>query len=177
MSTTSLVVIDFGANTLCLRRHWGGDPEIVGRQVLDQLASAKSMKPRSHMHTESWLIRLLMAETDGGEEELPLYEVDCYDENVLGDWEFAYIFRALPVPVPENGFYNDVGNQWTIGYVEGADGEGLEVLEKSARWFSEEDFSTFVDDEFEKGMAAGKVYDVQLRGAFVRKYNSGNKNK
>ena len=138
MSTTSLVVIDFGANTLCLRRHWGGDPEIVGRQVLDQLASAKSMKPRSHMHTGSWLIRLLMAETDGGEEELPQYEVDCYDENVLGDWEFAYIFRALPVSVPENGFdkgrvYFFANNEEAVSEINSILRPGDAVLMKGSR--------------------------------------------
>lgn len=173
MSTPSLVAVVFGDNKICLRRHWGGDPEIVGRQVLDQLGSAKSIKPRSHIHTGSWLIRLLMADGDEGGSSLPTYEVDCDSEGVLGDWERAYIFKALPDPPPANGIYTDAGNQWSIGFVEKADGEGLPILEKTARWFSESEFSTFVDKELEHGLATGKVYDIQLRDAFIRKMPPG----
>jgi hypothetical protein len=52
ISTPSLVVGDSKIN---LRRHWGGDPEIVGHQVLDLLAAARAAKPGSLFHTGSGL--------------------------------------------------------------------------------------------------------------------------
>jgi hypothetical protein len=168
MSTPSLVVVVIGDTQISLRRHWGGDPEIVGRHVLDLLSAAKAAKPRSHFHTGSWLVRLLMADGDDGGTTLPTYEIECYPEGVYGDWMRAYIFKALPDPEPTNGFYSDVGNHWTIGYVEDPDGAPYSEFDKQARWFSEAEFGSFVDEELEKGLAAGKVYDITLRDAFLR---------
>lgn len=109
-----------------------------------------------------------MADGDDGGTTLPTYEIECYPEGVYGDWMRAYIFKALPDPEPTNGFYSDVGNHWTIGYVEDPDGAPYSEFDKQARWFSEAEFGSFVDEELEKGLAAGKVYDITLRDAFLR---------
>lgn len=168
MSTPSLVVVIIGDSKISLRRHWGGEPEIVGRQMLDLLAAARAAKPRSNFHTGSWLVRLMMADGEERGTSLPTYEIVCLPEGVYGDWERAYIFKALPDPEPTNGFYSDVGNAWTIGYVEQPDGAPLSEFEGRARWFREAEFNSYVDGELEKGLAAGKVYDVNLRAAFLR---------
>lgn len=168
MSTPSLVVIEFGNNRLHLRRHWGGDPEIAGRQVLANLAAARAAKPRDHFHTGSWLVRMLMADGDEGGTSLPTYEIECLPDGLNGDWAHVYIFQCLPDPLPENVIFTDVGNKWTIGYVEHADGEQYVDLVKRARWFTEEEFESFVEAEMNQGIASGKAYDVQLRDAFLR---------
>lgn len=167
MSTPSLVAILIGDTRITLRRHWGGDPEIVGRHVLDSLSAARAAKPRRHFHTGSWLVRLLMEDGDEGGTSLPTYEIACLPDGMIGDWESAYIFKALP-DSPTIDFQAEVGDAWTIGYVEDARGDPLPALERRARWFSEAEFGSFVDEELEKGLAEGKVYDVTLRDAFLR---------
>lgn len=167
MSNPSLVVLVFGDNQISLRRHWGGDPEIVGRQVLDQLQSARAIKPRGHFHTGSWLLRLLMADGDEGGQTLPTYEVECLPDNMSGDWEHLYIFKALPDPVAEDGMFTDVGNRWTIGYVDDPDGGLYAEVVRLARWFTEDEFGSFVDAEMDKGLKSGKRYDFQIRDAYL----------
>jgi len=173
MSTPSLVVLVFGDNQISLRRHWGGDPEIVGRQVLDQLQSARDMKPRRHFHTGSWLLRLLMADGDEGGVSLPTYEAACIPDNMTGDWEHVYIFKALPDPEPEDGIFPAAGTHWMIGYLQGAEGACYAEADRRARWFTEDEFGDFVDAAMDDGIRRGKAYDFQLRDAFLKRLRRG----
>lgn len=154
MGTSALVVIIFGDNQISLRRHRDGHPEVVGREVLYQLAIARANKLRPHFHTGSGLVRLLMADDDEGFDTLPTYQIESLPVGGCGDWEHAYIFKALPDPEPTGGIYEDVGNVWSIGYVGRADGAPVAELEKQARWFSEEEFSSFVEEAFQKRLSA-----------------------
>lgn len=173
MSTKSLVVITFGDNRIHFYRHWGGDPEVVGRQVLDQLQSAKTIKPRSHFHSGSWLVRLMMSDGDEGETSLPTYEIECLPEGYSGDWDYAYIFKGLPDPEPENGLFTDVGNRWSIGFIEHPYEVGHADLDSVARWYSEEEWRQFVDAALEKGLREGKTYDFHVRDAFLKRMPPG----
>jgi hypothetical protein len=167
MSTPSLVAVLFGENQIMLRRHWGGDAEIAGMQVLDHLHSAYAVKPRGHFHTGSWLIRILMQDGDEGGSSLPTYELAANPEGFAGDWEKAYVFKARP---DSDDDLNDSGRveNWSIGYVEDAHGEPLQELMTMAKWFTPAEFRSFVDEEMQKGIDSGKTYDFQLRDAFRR---------
>lgn len=172
MSTPSLVAVLFGENQILLRRHWGGEPEIVGMQVLDHLHSAFSVKPRGHFHTGSWLVRILMQDGDEGGTSLPTYEITANPLGISGDWEKAYVFRAQPDGDED---LNDSGRleKWEIGYVSASQGESIEELLKMAKWYSPDEFRAFVDDEMQKGIDSGETYDFQLRDAFRRSMPPG----
>lgn len=176
MGSPSLVVVAFGDNRLTLRRRWGSEPEIVGRQVLNLLAEARAIKPRRHFHTGSWLVRLLMAEGDAGGTSLPTFEVDFIPDGMCGDWDRAYFFKAVPAPVStdqEEFALAMSGNTWVVGYVERATCLEYSELEERARWFTEEEFLAFVDEELRQGLASGRVYTARIpdnsrRGAAPR---------
>lgn len=146
MSCPSLTVVRFGQTQVHFRRHNGGYPETLGPQLLDMLESAEAVKPRAFFHTGSYLLRFMFQAGYGDEpispkqfDVLPMFEAIALDDDVLGDWEFAYEVSCDPA-----------GN-WTIAYVEGCNGEPWSELVASARKFTPEEFREFVEGRFQAG--------------------------
>lgn len=158
MSTTSLIVVRFAGNAVHFRRHWGGDPVIVGIDILDLLASAKTIKPRDHFSDGSWLLRLMFAHGDEGGTSLPTFEAYEQEEGEYGDWEHAYCV--------EKG----QAGEWKIYYAEDCNGEPWSELEAAARSFSTGEFRDFVEARFVEHQARGVTYDIHLKAEFERRF-------
>ena len=73
-----------------------------------------------------------MQDGDEGGSSLPTYEIAANPEGFAGDWEKAYIFKAKPDSEVD---LNDSGRveNWSIGYVEDANGETLQELLSMAK--------------------------------------------
>ena len=139
MGMPSLVVVRFGENQVHFRRQ-NGSPEAVGIHLLDMLESADSIKPRAHFHTGSYFLRFIFQAGYGDEpispkmrDVLPIYEAIALDDNVMGDWEFAYEFSANPA-----------GN-WTVSYAEDCDGERWSELAGAAEKLTPEQLRDRLD--------------------------------
>jgi hypothetical protein len=161
MSTPAFILITFAKNTIEFRRHWGGDPVINGSEMLDLLQSAETIKPRPHFHTGSWLLRLMFADGDHGGTSLPTYEAYDREDDVYGDWNFAYHFRC------------NVDGKWMIGLVKNCDGEPWSEIEPNATWYTPEEFRTYIDNKFVEDQKNGIGYDIQVREDFLRQLKSG----
>lgn len=157
MSTKAYVVLRFGKTVVHLYRHWGGDPEITGTDILEKLENAPQFKERDHFHDGGYVLRQMLADSDGS---LPQYQVV---DGVVGmGWDHGY-------EISQDGTYEQPG-PWLIRY---AELEGHEVLNdwvRGARVFTVSEFSDFVRQEIESGLKNGKVYDVQLRAYFERRF-------
>lgn len=162
MSNPSLVVVAFGDCHVNFRRHWGGDPVIVGSEMLDLLASAETIKPRQDFHTGSYLLRLMFSDVDGTS-GLPTYEAYVTNDGVYSDWEFAYRFEC------------EGEDSWRIGYVPSCDGEPWCEIAEMARWFSPVEFREFVERKFAEDHAQGNTYDVVVRDAFLNQLGRSSK--
>ncbi|PPC84401.1 MAG: hypothetical protein CTY35_02020 [Methylotenera sp.] len=165
MSTKSLIVVQFGDCSINFRRHWGGDPVIVGSEMLDHLASAETIKPRSFFHTGSYLLRLMFADgyVDDG---LPTYEAyitNDGNDGVYGDWEIAYRFEC------------DGDGIWRVGYVELCDGEPWAELAETAKWFSPTEFREFIEQKYVKDQSQGITYDVQVKDTLLKQLRNPSK--
>lgn len=168
MGTPALVVVRFGLTQVHFRRHSHGSPEITGLHLLDLLESAQSLRPREHMHTGSYFLRLIfdagfrdkpLSKKMRDQGALPIFEAVAQDEwdNTTStgdpsrqDWEYAYEFNATPSEPHKDDIFVERDDIWTISFVEGCQGEPWSELAKDSRQFSVEAFRAFVEERADR---------------------------
>lgn len=157
MSTKAYVVLRFGNTIVHLYRHWGGDPEITGTDILDKIESAPTIKERTHFHDGGYILRQMLTDSDG---TLPQYQV--VDGTISHGWDHGY-------EISQGGSHNHPG-PWLIRY---AKLDGYEILDdwvSSAQLFTVQEFNDFVQQAIAAGIIEGKVYDVGVRAAWERRF-------
>lgn len=161
MSTKAYVVLRFGNTVVHLYRHWGGDPEITGMDILEKIENASRMKERDHFHDGGYILRQMLDDSDG---QLPQYQ--AIDGTIGLAWSYGY-------EISQDGTYEKPG-PWLIRYSEIDEHNVLNDWVHGARVYTVPEFAEFVKDEVDHGIATGKVYDIAIRAAMEKRYGPRN---
>jgi hypothetical protein len=183
MSIKAHVVIEFGNTHVELYRHWGGDIEITGFDILQAIHDAPDYKERGHFHDGGYLLRLLLSQSDG---QLPQYQVV---DGLLGmDWSHGYLLEFIEDTNPKAETSVTLGDQsitfknteavsaisscdgdWVISYAELEGWECIDDWRPTAKRMSLEEFGQLVKTATDDAIASGKISDLDIRTELLNK--------
>lgn len=184
MSIKAHVVLEFGKSHIELYRHWGGDIEITGFDLLQKIADAPACKERGHFHDGGYVLRLMLADSDGS---LPQYQV--VDGLVGQDWSHGYHVKFTetddtastttvdiadgPKKLHNTEEVKGIGScqgKWTIAYAELDGWETLDDWLPQARTLDLEEFAELVKCSTDEAIDSGKVSDLDIRHKFLSQF-------
>lgn len=188
MSTKAHIVLEFGKNRIELYRHWGGDLEITGFDLIQKIMDAPAYKERAHFHDGGYVLRLILGDSGG---DLPQYEI--VDGLAGHDWSHGYHLKfnendEIPesttvqlggeevtfTNTPEVQVVGSCTGQWRIRYAELEGWESLEEWMPEAKEYSLEEFGRLVSEATDEAVKTGKISDYDARDEFLSRFKKEN---